>query len=77
MACIAGGHKKIEYGNYQPLQEINKEDKKKILNSFNEISSKEQCLNIINDFNDIIINPNLNFKNNDNEKKIIILTTTL
>ena len=57
--------------NYQPLEEINKDDKKKILKSFNEISNKGQCLNIIKDFYEIIINLNRSIKSFD-DKKIII-----
>ena len=57
--------------NYHPLEEINKDEKKQILKSFSEIRNKEQCLNIINDFYEIIINLNNSDKNIDNEKRII------
>ena len=57
--------------NYQPLQEINKDEKKQILKAFKKISNKEQCINIINDFNEIIIDLNKSFKSFDNEKEVI------
>lgn len=45
--------------------------KKQILKAFKKISNKEQCINIMNDFNEIILDLNKSFKSFDKEKEVI------
>ena len=65
--------------NYEPLEELTKSEKREIKKFFDKIEYKEQCLNIIEDFSNIILDINNKYKNipkinqeieNENEKEI-------
>ena len=51
------------YKNYKPLKTLTKQEKNQIKNYFdNKIETKEQCLNLNNDFKNIIININKKYQ---------------
>ena len=60
--------------NYGPLQEISKEEKKQIQKCLEKFENKQQCLRLIKDFKEIILNLNLSIikAQNDEEKGLQI-----
>ena len=56
--------------NYRPLKELNKQEKLQIKKFFEKIKTTEQCIKIIDDFNEIVLNLNKRFKNKNINEKI-------